>query len=152
VKKKMLLRTVLLASLVLNSGCLFTSSKPVSIEDISASKSHLFSEVPAHIQFRPRDTNPKCDDEGCYFSNADVEILLEDSYRAEDQIESLSNALRESVMEKNSLVRLLIECEYGRAVRDQTVESLEAQSTRNEIINIGKQVALGSICGLLLYR
>lgn len=144
------LRIFLIASLVLSSGCLFQSAAPVDIASIATQNSHLLSEVPGHITFNPRNTDPSCDADSCTFSNDDVDIILEDLKRAQDQVDYLSKALIESTHEKNGLVRMLVECEYGKAVRERTIGDLEQQSFRDSIVSVMKQIGLGLACGALL--
>lgn len=145
----MLSVTGLLVVLVV-SGC--ATQQKTDFQEVYDSKKHLFKEQKEPVEFQPRDIHPRCDKttKTCIVTEDDMNILLEDSYRAEDIIIELNHEVQELRSGYNSLVNALIECEYGKAQRDQTIEYQDQQAFREQLISTGKQVVLAGICALLL--
>lgn len=120
-------------------------------EKVEESKSHLLREPYKERIVVLRDVHPDCrTSKGyCIFTNADANIMAEDTEAQQLLIRSLNDALKSMTDEHNSLVRALIECEYGKQQREQVIEYKDNIAMKNDLINIGKQVLLVAGCAVL---
>lgn len=140
----------LIAAVVSLAGC--ASQQPVSYQDVYQEKAGLLREVPEPVTYQPRDTHPDCNDTACTFSVDDANILLEDSDRQQEIIRQLNREVRSLTEAYNGMVRALIECEYGKRQRDETIRYQDKKAFLDQLVGAGKQIALGGVCGLLLMQ
>lgn len=140
---------IVLSVVLICNGC--ATSTEVNYAQIKESKSHLYRDPVEDITYTLRDVYPDCDDETCTFTVGDANILAEDSEAQQKLIDDLNRVIDDLVREYNLLVDALVECEYGKAQRDKTIVAQDDKAFRQSLISIGKQLALASACGILLY-
>lgn len=74
----------------------------------------------------------------------EADTLLDKYGKAQDEIEALGDAL-------NNYIDAMIECQYGKAQRDETIEHQDTMAFWNKIIDGGKTLVMATACGVLLY-